>query len=85
MRGESCKPTFKELLDRHHISFSQFYETCVMVPTEDIAVLYHYDMCLARNLQKMIAHVNSLTQQSYTTEDVYIKQMYGSMEEMNGQ
>jgi len=85
MRGETHKPTFKELLDRHHISFSQFYETCVTVPTEDIAALYHYDMCLASNLQKMIAHVNTLTQQSYTPEDVHIKQMYGSLEETSKQ
>jgi hypothetical protein len=42
MSGEVAKPTFKELLDRRNISFSQFYETCVEIPTEDIYIEQMY-------------------------------------------
>jgi hypothetical protein len=80
MSGDK-KPTFKDLLEKHHISFSQFYETCIRVPTEDINVLYLYNACFAPNLQRMITHLNLLAQQSYTVEDVYVEQMYGDFEE----
>lgn len=81
MSGEVQKPTFKELLEQNNISFSHFYETCLTVPTEDITVLYKYDACFAPKLQRMIAHLNKLAHQSYTAEDISIKQMYGSLEE----
>ena len=70
------KPTFRELLARHNISYLEFYQQCLEVPTEDINVLYNHDLCTQSGLTNMIAWVNKHVNTSYTIEDVYVKEMY---------
>ena len=69
-------PTFKELLEKHHISYMAFYEGCISVPTLDIDALYHHNQALSHNLQKMIDHLNKMTGQSYTVKDVFTERVY---------
>ena len=71
------KRSFKELLEANEISFLEFYETCMAVPTLDINTLYQHNMALSYYLQKMIEHLNKMSGQSYTVEDVLVEKVYG--------
>jgi hypothetical protein len=73
---EKKKPTLKELLARHNIAFTHFYEYCMEVPTEDINMMYNHHTCTRTGILKMIAFINKQAGTAYTPEDVYIAKMY---------
>ncbi len=75
MKNEG-KPTFKELLEKHDIDFHYFYENCLEVPTEEISIMYTSSICTRSGIAKMLIWVNNHAHTSYTTEDIYIAQMY---------
>ena len=70
------KPTLKELLQRHNIPYTEFYELCLEVPTEDIIVMYKYHTCTRPRLEKMLKFINSRAGTAYTVEDVHVAKMY---------
>ena len=70
------KPTLKELLARHTIAYTEFYEFCLEVPTEDISVMYWHRTCTQPGIHKMLKFLNQRAGTAYTPEDVYIKKMY---------
>ena len=69
-------PTFKELLEKHHIAYTDFYETCMSVPTLDIDALYNHNQAVRHNLQKMIEHLNKMAGHRYTVRDVFTEKVY---------
>jgi hypothetical protein len=69
------KPTFKELLKRHNITYMEFYEYCDNVPTEDISIMYRHNRCTKSGAQKMLAFINKWAGTSYTIDDVFIEKM----------
>jgi len=74
--AEEKKPTLKELLERHNISYLEFYEHCVEVSTEEINATCNHNVCTRTGITKMIAWVNKHANTSYTIEDVYVEEMY---------
>jgi hypothetical protein len=70
------EPTLKELLARHNIPYTEFYEFCLEVPTEDISMMYNHHTCTRPGIQKMLNFINQRAKTSYTTKDVYIAKMY---------
>jgi hypothetical protein len=70
------KLTLKELLERHNIPYTEFYEFCLEVPTEDIHVMYRYHTCTRPGIEKMLTFINKRANTVYTPEDVYITKMY---------
>lgn len=70
------KPTLKELLERHNISYEEFYERCLEVPTADIKMMYQYHICTKAGLQKMIEFINRRAGTLYKVEDVEVAKMY---------
>jgi hypothetical protein len=70
------KSTLKELLERHSIPYTEFYEFCMEVPTEDIHMMYNHHTCTRPGIQKMLKFVNDRAKTAYTLDDVYIVKMY---------
>ena len=73
---EEKKPTFKEILQRHAITYFYFYEHCMNVPTEDINALYNHNVCVRSRGEQMIAFLNKEAGTSYTLDDIYLAKMY---------
>lgn len=73
---EQKKSTFRELLEKHRISYNCFYEQCLEVPTEDITVMYHHHTCTRSGIEKMLSFINKQAGTMYTIEDVYIVKLY---------
>jgi len=70
------KPTLKALLERHTIPYTEFYEFCMEVPTEDITMMYKNHLCTKPGILKMLKFLNERAGKAYTPEDVYIVKMY---------
>lgn len=67
---------FRDLLEENNISFADFYESCLSVPTEDIGALYETDMAVLSRLEKIIAHLNQMSGKSYTVDDFHLAKLY---------
>jgi hypothetical protein len=72
---KTSKPTLKELLKRHNISYAAFYEFC-QVLTEDISVMYRHNRCTKASLEKMLAFINDCAKTSYTVDDIFVERMF---------
>ena len=73
---DTIKPTIKELLDRHNITYFEFYEHCTDVPSDVIDVMYKQNTCIRKHGERMIAFINREAGTSYTLDDVFTKEVY---------
>jgi hypothetical protein len=73
--SEAKKPTLKELLKRHDITYIEFYEFC-QVPTEDISIMYRHNQGTKTRIQRMLAFINDRAKTSYTIDDIFIEKMF---------
>jgi hypothetical protein len=72
---EISKPTLKELLKRHDITYAEFYQLC-QVPTEDIHIMYRHNRGTKMRIQKMLAFINEWAKTSYTIDDIFVDKMF---------
>lgn len=72
---ETIKPTLKELLKRHDISYAEFYQFC-QVPTEDLSIMYKHNRGTQTHLEKMLAFINDWAKTSSTLDDIFIEKMF---------
>jgi hypothetical protein len=71
---EEKKPTLKDLLKRHDISYEEFYEFC-QVPTEDISVMYRHNWGTKTRIEKMLTFINDWAKTLYTIDDIFIERI----------
>ncbi len=75
MAGE--KLIFRELLEQNHISFEDFYESCLSVDGQDIWMLFSENLATKSCLERMVAHLNLLTGKQYQAGEVFTTHLYG--------
>jgi len=70
------KPTFKELLDQHRITYFYFYAHCLRVPTTEIDAIYRDSVATRGGIEKAIAFLNEEVGTNYTLEDIHMEKIY---------
>lgn len=70
------KPTFKELLEKHRITYFYFYEHCLHVSTAEIDAIYRDSVATRGGIEKAIAFINEEAGTNYTLADIHMEKIY---------